>query len=49
MRKLFVLTAGISSLAAVALAPAVGAQSVGNFYKGKTVTMIIPFSAGGMY
>lgn len=49
MRKLFVLTAGISSLAAVALAPAAGAQSVGNFYKGKTVTMIIPFSAGGMY
>ena len=49
MKKIYAATAGLSALAAVAAAPAASADSVADFYKGKTVTMVIAFSAGGMY
>ncbi len=49
MKKRFAMAAAISTLAAMSVAPSAMAQSVANFYKGKTVTIVVAFPAGGMY
>jgi tripartite-type tricarboxylate transporter receptor subunit TctC len=49
MTRKFALLAGVSALAAIAAVPAVKADAVADFYKGKNITLIIPYSAGGMY
>ncbi len=49
MKRIAPIFAGVSALAAVTVAPMASASSVADFYKDRTVTLIIPFSAGGMY
>src|SRR5258708_27539976 len=43
------LALGLAALASVASVPARAADTIANFYKGKTVQVLIGFSAGGGY